>query len=139
MQSLGERLWREPLDVAQELAQVSLLEAALDPVESDVWRELRTLHGKTSFMGGSTPSTTAYIEASGSPRVLSDLVDRAGPRSTIAVVALHFKFAHKSLPNAQRADSSHVAIRWGLVRAQREQDERRSPLNAMRQRTEHVN
>lgn len=61
----------------------------LDPGAEDVWARLRELHGSTDTMFGPAPATAAYVEATGSSQVVKDVVDHAGPRSTIAVVAVH--------------------------------------------------
>lgn len=64
--------------------------AALDPAGTDVWGELTELHGATPFMFGPTPATDAYIEATGSAQVLTDIVDHAGVGARLAVVAVHY-------------------------------------------------
>lgn len=61
----------------------------VDPGAEDVWARLRALHGSTSTMFGPAPATASYVEATGVAAVVKDLVDHAGPRSTIAVVAVH--------------------------------------------------
>lgn len=75
----------------RELALDLGAQAALDPTTDDVWQQLAALHGTTRFAGGATPSTAAYIEASGSSSVLSDVINHAAPGANVAVVALHFK------------------------------------------------
>lgn len=62
---------------------------ALDPATEDVWARLIELHGETATMFGPTPSTAAYVEATGVDTVVGDLVDHAAPGATIAVVAVH--------------------------------------------------
>ncbi|MEZ5144587.1 MAG: alcohol dehydrogenase catalytic domain-containing protein [Acidimicrobiales bacterium] len=52
-------------------------QAALDPTETDVWAALADLHGTTPFLFGPTPATAAFIEASGSARVITDVIDHA--------------------------------------------------------------
>jgi threonine dehydrogenase-like Zn-dependent dehydrogenase len=65
-------------------------EAALDPVTDDVWAALADLHGTTPFMFGPTPATGAFIEASGSARVLTDILQRGRVGGRLSVVALHY-------------------------------------------------
>jgi threonine dehydrogenase-like Zn-dependent dehydrogenase len=55
-----------------------------------VWDALAELHGTTPFMFGPTPSTGAFIEASGSPEVLAEIIDRGPVGGRLSVVALHF-------------------------------------------------
>jgi threonine dehydrogenase-like Zn-dependent dehydrogenase len=64
--------------------------ATVDPDSSRVWRELRRLHGSHPAPYGHAPATDAFIEASGSDAVLTDIIDRAGPGARISVVALHY-------------------------------------------------
>ena len=40
--------------------------------------------------GGHSAATTGFIEASGSPKVLTDIIDRAGTAAHISIVALHY-------------------------------------------------
>jgi threonine dehydrogenase-like Zn-dependent dehydrogenase len=60
----------------RELAVGLGAQAALDPTTDDVWAALADLHGTAPFMFGPTPATAAFIEASGSPKVLRDILDR---------------------------------------------------------------
>lgn len=64
--------------------------AAIDPATTDVWRELARLHGTKPFMFGPTPATAAFIEASGSDRVIGDVIDHAGVGARLSIVALHY-------------------------------------------------
>ena len=73
-----------------ELALGLGAEAALNPATTDVWDELMHLHGTRSGMFGPTTSTAAFIEASGSPQVITDVLDRGPVRGRLAVVALHY-------------------------------------------------
>jgi threonine dehydrogenase-like Zn-dependent dehydrogenase len=75
----------------RELALELGAQAVLDPTTQDVWQELGALHGTTRFAGGDVPATAGFIEASGSSRVLGDVIDHAGPGANISVVALHFR------------------------------------------------
>jgi threonine dehydrogenase-like Zn-dependent dehydrogenase len=74
----------------RELARSLGAQAVLDPGEVDVWAELARLHGTVPFMFGPAPATDAFIEASGSPRVLTDIIDKARPGGRMSVVAVHF-------------------------------------------------
>lgn len=62
----------------------------IDPAAQSVWRELGRVHGTTTQTFGKAPATKGYIEASGSDAVLTDIVNRAGRKSHISVVALHY-------------------------------------------------
>jgi threonine dehydrogenase-like Zn-dependent dehydrogenase len=74
----------------RELARSLGAQAVLDPGDADVWAELARLHGTVPFMLGPTPATDAFIEASGSPRVLTDIIDKGRPGGRMSVVAVHF-------------------------------------------------
>jgi threonine dehydrogenase-like Zn-dependent dehydrogenase len=65
-------------------------QAALDPTACDVWEELAALHGTTPFTFGPTPATAAFIEASGSGRVISDVLDHGRTGGRLSIVALHY-------------------------------------------------
>jgi threonine dehydrogenase-like Zn-dependent dehydrogenase len=65
--------------------------ATIDPAEMSVWAELSRLHGTAKVQFGSAPATSAYIEATGSAKMLTRIVDRAGRGATICVVALHYE------------------------------------------------
>lgn len=66
-------------------------QAALDPTQVDVWEELARLHGTEPFMFGPTPATAAFIEASGSGRVITDILGRGRVGGRMSVVALHYE------------------------------------------------
>jgi threonine dehydrogenase-like Zn-dependent dehydrogenase len=66
-------------------------QAALNPTEVDVWEELARLHGTEPFMFGPTPATAAFIEASGSGRVITDILNRGRVGGRMSVVALHYE------------------------------------------------
>jgi len=65
-------------------------QAALDPTTDRVWDALADLHGTSPFMFGPTPATAAFIEASGSAKVLTDILNRGRVGGRLSVVALHF-------------------------------------------------
>jgi threonine dehydrogenase-like Zn-dependent dehydrogenase len=75
----------------RRLAETLGAAATIDPAEKSVWAELSRLHGTTKLQFGTAPATSAYIEATGSSKMLSKIVDRAGRGSTICVVALHYE------------------------------------------------
>jgi threonine dehydrogenase-like Zn-dependent dehydrogenase len=77
-----------------ELAANAGAEAALNPARDDVWAELARLHGTARFMTGVTPATTCFIEASGAPRVIGDVLARGRVGGRLSVVALH----HQPIP-----------------------------------------
>lgn len=74
-----------------ELALGLGAQAAIDPVANDVWTELARLHGTSPFLFGPTPATAAFIEASGAPRVLTDVLEHGPVGGRLSVVALHYE------------------------------------------------
>lgn len=62
---------------------------ALDPTQVDVWAELARLHGTAPFLFGPTPATDAFIEASGSDRVIGEILGRGRFGGRMSLVALH--------------------------------------------------
>lgn len=75
----------------RELALRLGARAALDPRTTEVWDELGRLHGTAPFMFGPTPATAAFIEASGSPGVIADVLEHGPIGGRLSVVALHFE------------------------------------------------
>ncbi len=75
----------------RELALGLGAQAALDPATDDVWAALADLHGTVPFMFGPTPATAAFIEASGSAKVLTQILDRGRVGGRCSVVALHYE------------------------------------------------
>jgi threonine dehydrogenase-like Zn-dependent dehydrogenase len=74
------------LAIARELGAT----LALDAGKSDVWRALHELHGTEKWMGiVPCAGTHAYIEASGAPSVIGQIISHARPRARVSVVALH--------------------------------------------------
>jgi (R,R)-butanediol dehydrogenase / meso-butanediol dehydrogenase / diacetyl reductase len=73
-----------------ELAGSLGAQAALDPHAVDVWEELARLHGTRPHLFGPTPATAAFIEASGSARVIDDVIAHAPVGGRLSVVALHY-------------------------------------------------
>ncbi len=80
----------------RELAVGIGAQAALDPATDSVWQELARLHGTAEFMFGRTPATAAYIEASGAPSVIGDVLDHGPVGGRLSVVALH----HEPVPTS---------------------------------------
>lgn len=75
----------------RELAGVLGARAALDPAADDVWAELARLHGTASTPLGPAPATAGYIEATGSGRVISDVIRHARVAAHLSIVALHLE------------------------------------------------
>ncbi len=76
------------LAIARELGAA----LALDAGKGDIWGPLRELHGVEKWLGVvPTTGTHAYVEASGAPSVMGDLIREAREGARIAVVALHAK------------------------------------------------
>jgi threonine dehydrogenase-like Zn-dependent dehydrogenase len=74
------------LSIARELGATLALNAG----ESDVWRALHELHGTEKWLGMvPCAGTHAYIEASGAPSVIGQIISHARPRARVSVVALH--------------------------------------------------
>lgn len=63
---------------------------ALDPQTDDVWATLAAVHGTAPMLYSTPPATDAYIEASGSDQVLTDIIDCARFGAHVSVVALHY-------------------------------------------------
>ena len=80
-------LSRRRLELAGEFGAAHLL----DPAEDDVWSELARLHGTTPFMFGPTPATDVYIEASGSDRVIGEILEHGRAGGRMSLVALHYQ------------------------------------------------
>jgi len=76
------------LAIASELGA----SAALSASGQDVWGALRELHGTALFLDVvPMTGTDAYIEASGAPTVIGEIIGQARPGARISVVALHRK------------------------------------------------
>jgi threonine dehydrogenase-like Zn-dependent dehydrogenase len=74
------------LGIARELGATLALNAGAN----DVWRALHELHGTEKWMGiVPCAGTNAYIEASGAPTVIADIIRHARSGARISVVALH--------------------------------------------------
>ena len=75
----------------RELARGLGAPHALDPAAVDVWEELKRLHGTAPFMFGPTAATDAFIEASGSDRVLGEILQNGRFDGRMSVVGLHYQ------------------------------------------------
>jgi len=71
------------------LAEALGARATLNADEVDVWRELRKLHGETRVFGAPTAATDAFVEASGAPSIIPDVIGNARRGARLSVVALH--------------------------------------------------
>ncbi len=78
-------------EVRRSLAKEFGAAHALDPAAVDVWAELARLHGTAPFMFGPTPATDAFIEASGSDRVIGEVLEHGRVGGRMSVVALHYQ------------------------------------------------
>jgi threonine dehydrogenase-like Zn-dependent dehydrogenase len=76
-------------DQRLELAAGLGASTVLHPERDDVWAALTDLHGDAPLMGAPCPGTDVYIEASGSARVLEQMIGRARRGARLVVVALH--------------------------------------------------
>lgn len=74
------------LGIAKQLGAA----AVLNPARDDVWQALRDLHGIDRFMGlVPNVGSDAFIEASGAPGLIPQLLVQARTGARISVVALH--------------------------------------------------
>jgi 2-desacetyl-2-hydroxyethyl bacteriochlorophyllide A dehydrogenase len=73
-----------------ELAQQFGADHVVNSNETDLWEELAHLHGTAPFMLGPTPATDVFIEASGSDRLLSEVLERGRYGGRMSLVALHY-------------------------------------------------
>ena len=81
----------DPSARRRELAGEMGAAHVLDPTQSDVWAELARIHGTAPFMFGPTPATDAFIEASGSDRVIGEILGRGRFGGRMSLVALHYQ------------------------------------------------
>lgn len=63
--------------------------ATVNPAQGDAWKQLREIHGTTPMMGSPVLATDVFIEASGAPTVIPEVVAHARPEARLVVVALH--------------------------------------------------
>jgi threonine dehydrogenase-like Zn-dependent dehydrogenase len=81
----------DPSERRRELARKLGAAHAFDPTAADVWAELARLHGTAPFMFGPTPATDAFIEASGSDRVIGEILGRGRFGGRMSIVAVHYQ------------------------------------------------
>jgi len=81
----------DPSGHRRQLAREMGAAEALDPLRVDVWAELARRHGTAPFMFGPTAATDAFIEASGSDRVIGDILQNGRFGGRMSVVALHYQ------------------------------------------------
>ncbi|MEM9196057.1 MAG: zinc-binding dehydrogenase [Myxococcota bacterium] len=72
-----------------ELAKALGARAGIDASEGDPWTKLRELHGEAPLMGMPMVGSDVYIEATGAPKVITDVIQNARPEAHLTVVALH--------------------------------------------------
>lgn len=94
-------------------------QAVLDPNEVDVWEALADLHGTAPSISGPTPATHAFVEASGSGRVITDLIDRARAGGRLSVPAVHYQPVSTSFLSIM---AKQLQIRGSLGYPERFQD-----------------
>ena len=75
------------LAVAQELGA----SYGFNPGREKVWRKIEEVHGQSEVYGSTVAATEVFIEASGGPQVIPEIISRASSGARIAVVALHRK------------------------------------------------
>lgn len=81
----------DPSRKRRELAKAFGAVHLLDPSQVDVWAALADLHGTAPFMFGPTPATDAFIEASGSDRVIGEILQNGRFGGRLSIVALHYQ------------------------------------------------
>ncbi|WP_235735294.1 zinc-dependent alcohol dehydrogenase [Nocardioides alcanivorans] len=64
-------------------------EAALDPSDPALWGTLAELHGM--HPEARTPLTQGYVEASGQPSMLAEIIGHAAPRARISMASVHLE------------------------------------------------
>ena len=72
-----------------ELAKALGARETIDASEGDPWTKLRELHGEAPLMGMPMVGSDVYIEATGAPKVITDVIQNARPEARLTVVALH--------------------------------------------------
>jgi len=74
-----------------ELAKQVGAAHTIDPATTDVWAELKRVHGEAPFRFGPTAATDVFIEASGADRVIGDILANGREGGRMAIVALHYR------------------------------------------------
>jgi (R,R)-butanediol dehydrogenase / meso-butanediol dehydrogenase / diacetyl reductase len=75
------------LDLAEEMGASHVL----DPSATDVWAELKAIHGEAPFRLGPTAATNVFIEASGVDSVIGDVLANGREGGLMVVVGLHYR------------------------------------------------
>ncbi len=65
--------------------------AALHPNRDDVWATIRERHGSESFLTAPMAGTDTYVEASGAPAVIGQILDNARPGARVSIAGLHLE------------------------------------------------
>ena len=71
------------------LARALGAHATLNPAHEDVWQGIRARHGEALLMGARMAASDAYVEASGAPAVIGEVLQHAKGEARLSVVALH--------------------------------------------------
>jgi threonine dehydrogenase-like Zn-dependent dehydrogenase len=74
-----------------DLARRFGAQEVIDPSTTKVWDALADIHGTKPFSLGPTPATDAFIEATGTGRVLRGIIDHAAVGAHLSVVGLHYE------------------------------------------------
>ena len=72
-----------------ELARKMGARETLNPATCSVWNEIRDLHGTSLVFGAPMAGTDVYIEATGAPSIIGEVVASAKGEARLAVVGLH--------------------------------------------------
>lgn len=76
-------------DKRLEVARSIGAREAINPSRDDTWARLTELHGTGDWLNMPMPGSDAYIEASGSAKVLTDIMEKAKANARVSIVALH--------------------------------------------------
>jgi threonine dehydrogenase-like Zn-dependent dehydrogenase len=74
-----------------EVARALGVPGTLNPSKEDLWEGLARRHGAISFYDMSLVGSDVFIEASGAPALLEQILERSRPRARVSIVALHRK------------------------------------------------
>lgn len=80
-------LSRARLQLAREIGAAHVI----DPASTDLWAELKRVHGEAPFMFGPTAATDVFIEASGADRVIGEILQHGRSGGRMSIVALHYR------------------------------------------------
>jgi (R,R)-butanediol dehydrogenase / meso-butanediol dehydrogenase / diacetyl reductase len=75
------------LELAREIGAAH----TIDPMVTEVWAELKRIHGEAPFMFGPTAATDVFIEASGADSVIGDVLQHGRFGGRLSIVALHYR------------------------------------------------